>query len=395
MSGTLLTARERDAIRAGLLGRIAAIFQQHEVEYSLENPDVGYLEANALATILSGAEKRAEGALDAILPDKAIGDSQRHHGRILDLAQSAGETPHDFAERILATRRLRLGAGTPAEWVAWAKQVTGVSDAYWYSRLAPGTVTSTPGTGILIVLGPPQGQGVTDTRIVSGAILTRVKNFILGTVDQDGNAIAGAELKPVSMPVSAGLVGASNVDINTTYPLPTDVTLSIRNIPAFEFPWAPYAGLAVDSSTTNSVVVVGDYHMLAGLPMLLNIGTANVRGGYVKVVATTAVFGGVKTVISFAAQAAAPIGTVYPAPPNWTQLRDAVFGVFDALGPGDFSSRRYPLVDVSGDPVLRLNNLGKAAMNVKGVLSALVAPGDTTPSGTQIVELGTLTIYRT
>lgn len=387
MSGTILTARERDAIRAGLVGRMAALFQGAGVEYSFENPDIGYLEANALATILAGAEQRAASAPDAILPDKAIGDSQRHHGRILDLAQSAEETPHEFAERILATRRLRLGAGTAPEWVAWAKQVSGVVDAYWYSLVAPGTTgPGVLGTGIILGMGPAQGQSVADTRVLTGA-LAAMSGYIDGTAD-------GIQRRPVSTPLGA----AFNVGVETCGVNVIDVAFSVTNLPSFEFPWAPYAGLAIVASTLTTVTVAGDHHTLAGLPMLLFVGTANARGGYVKVVATTAVFGGVNTVISFAAQAAAPTGTIYPAPANWQLLRDAIFAMFDAMGPGDTAPpSRFPPPDLGGDPTLRITHLIKTVMGVKGVLgTTIIAPGgNTTPAQKRILELGTLTITRT
>lgn len=392
MTGSLITARKRDTIRAGLLSRFYAALSQLGVEVSIENPDLAYLEGNALATLLAGAEQRAASVLDAILPDKAIGDSLRHHGTTLALAKTSGETDPQFAQRVLAERQISLGPGNPLDWVSWAKQVSGVSDAYWYPGVAPGGTVPTLGCGIVVLLGPALGNTV-GSRAVSGAITARVAGYVDGTNDASGNAVSGRQLRAAAQSVVAGgAVGVESCLVSSV-----DVTIKLTTATSHPYAWSPTTGLPILASTVNTVTVAGDYSALAGRSMLLNVGTGGARGGYVVQASTTAVFGGVNTVISFSpALVGAPSGNLYPPPVNWTSLRDAVFAVFDALGPGDVVGR-YPAVDVSGDSSLRTSDLFKAVMAVDGVLNATVSlpVADTTiPAGKTLLELGTLTILK-
>jgi hypothetical protein len=387
-----ITPRTPEAIRASLLARFQAAMRGQGIEHSIDAPGELFLRASAIGVVDAGAEQRADGAFNAVLPDKAIADSLRHHGAIYELARVAGETDHAFADRVLIERRVCLGSGSPADWVRWAKAFgPDVPEAYWYSRIAPGTTTSTLGTGIICLLGPPQGDSPFNSRISS--VTPDVADWLDGF---NGNR----RERPVTTRLAqSGFFTDGVVGVETVTTVVQNIAFSVRNTSAFEFPWQPYTGLAIVGATTTDVTVAGDRSALEGLPMLLNVGTGNARGGYVKATPVTAVFGGVNTVFHFSpALVAAPSGTVYPAPANWHLLRAAIFGVVDALGPGDTSpSRRYPPVNLSGDPVLRLSAIGKAVMGTVGVVSMnLTGPvANVTPAAKQIVELGTLTITRT
>jgi hypothetical protein len=147
------------------------------------------------------------------------------------------------------------------------------------------------------------------------------------------------------------------------------------------------------SSTTTSLVVVGDYSAtgtnLSGLKALVNIGVANIRGGYAVTTLGTGTFNGGTGRTTF------PLGVALAAAPDpayvlrgytpaWEALRTAVFAFFDALGPSDSSpASRWPTEDAAGArSTLYRTALQGAMTRVSGVLSATVTTpgGDVTPS---------------
>jgi hypothetical protein len=93
--------------------------------------------------------------------------------------------------------------------------------------------------------------------------------------------------------------------------------------------------------------------------------------------------------------AGTPGGVVYPAPPNYRSLRDAVFALFDSLGPGDtIPASRWPTEATKGRATLYPSALVAAVLAVTGVLDVTVVTpaAPVTPAAKTIVSLGRLVI---
>lgn len=319
------------------------------------------------------------------------------------------EDAADWAQRIVDRLRDRPASGNRADWRSWVRDYTGtdIADAYVYPLLSPpasfpGAGTAdTPGTLTVIPIGPAQGDSTTNTRIVpwdngsgrtGGEDLYLIRAYIEGAVNADGTLLTGGSpLRPASLPSgnysieSATLASAENVIV--------DLVVTTTNQPT----WA--GTMTVVSATASTLVVSGDQTANANKTALVNIGTANYRGGYKLFTLGAAVFGGVNTTFTVTAQptiaTAVAASLVYPAPGNWTALRTAAFAYFDALGPGnDGASSRWPSEDSQGRSTLYKTALAASMIDVSGVLSATtVSPAsDVTASAKTIIPLGTFAV---
>lgn len=382
MTASLLTARDRDTIRAALLSRLADRYRGDAVKLDDRRGSDAWQETAALAVILSGIEAHAAGAVGQLLPDLATGGTLTSHGTVGEITRGATESTEDYRARVLAWWRERLPTCSEGDLVALAEATDACTQACVYRRLQPATAaTYTAGCWTMVACGAPQGSSATNTRVLAAGDLAHVAAYIEGTEDEHGVATSGVQQRPV-----CGLVGNYSVEACST--LATDVALALTNAPTHPFPWA--GSHAIVGSAVGWVTVAGDQSALAGLPMLAHIGTANARGGYVRVPILTAVFGGVNTTLTFDALAAAPTGTIHPCPPNFEQVRDATFALFDALGPGDTGApSRWPSPSTSWPSVLYRVALRAAAMRAEGVRDVTdTAPGaDVTPAAKTIATL--------
>jgi uncharacterized phage protein gp47/JayE len=306
------------------------------------------------------------------------------------------ESDSAYAARIIARRQNRPASGNVEDWRDWCKSVTGVEEAYVYPLMDPSGTTNTLGCVTVVCVGPAQGDSTTNTRILDSDAIDIVAGFLEGTNDAEGNTVSnGVQLRPVTIREDDYTIAAATADEE-------DVELVLVNNAANAFAFTSPTRLARVGSTTTSLTVAGDYSALSGKAVLLHVGTTNARGGFVSATITTAVFGGVNTVLTFAAVASAPTNdfagyALYPAPANWAEVRDAVFAHFDALGPGDASSpsRRYPAEDVQARATFYRNGLIRDVMSVSGVLNATIPStpaADVTPAAKAIVTLRQLVI---
>jgi uncharacterized phage protein gp47/JayE len=313
-----------------------------------------------------------------------------------------------YARRIIAKRQERPASGNRADWRDWAEAVDGVEEAYVYPLLHGDFGPHTIGAVTVVILGPKQGSSPTNTRILTTTETTRVSQYIEGTHDKAGIAVALAnqkQLRPVTIKLS-------NYVINYASPSLTNVTLQVKNSAAYAFPFTGTMTITGTPNTTT-VVVTGDHTAKLGKPMLLPVSTSVARGGFIMSTPTNAVFGGGNTTFTFPVLVAAPTaaGTIYPAPSNWSEIRDAVFEYFDSLGPGDVNtslypeSARYPGEEVQGRATLyrpalagavvaQFDDRGELHCGVKGVLSANVSTPatDTVPAYTALIVLDVLTV---
>jgi uncharacterized phage protein gp47/JayE len=311
----------------------------------------------------------------------------------------------DETYRAILIARLseRPASGNRADWRAWATSyvATPVVDAYVYPLLEPPAVTPGNGTaGVLgcvtvVALGPAQGDSTVNTRIVPyddlngrivGAPLLQISEYVDGLRTAQGVLTStGTQLRPVTMGPATWVVQTANTQSQA---VTAQITVTSAN--AFTFSATPTVH---SSSTTTSLVVVGDYSAtgtnLSGLKALVNIGTANIRGGYAVTTLGTGTYNGGTGRTTF------PLGVALAAAPDpayvlrgytpaWEALRTAVFAFFDALGPSDSSpASRWPTEDAAGArSTLYRTALQGAMTRVSGVLSATVTTpgGDVTPS---------------
>ena len=315
------------------------------------------------------------------------------------------ESDEDLQTRILEILRERPASGNRADWRARALEISGVAQAYVYPLVAPpasypGAGTPhTPGCVTVVLLGPAQGDSTNETRVIGGTpgggvALPAHKGYFEGTHDANqnprtGTAEAFAQWRPVGMEEADYSVEAVTTQSQ-------DVTAQLTLDASASWGWVGSA-MTIASSTTTTITIAGDQTAKNGADALVFIGTANTRGGWTKINLGTGVFGGVNTVFTFTALAAAPDTSkgCYPAPSNWEALRLAAFAHFDALGPGDVGtdtyprSARFPPESWGARAKLYRLRLAMDLMGVRGTLTAELAHplADVSPALKTIVTL--------
>lgn len=311
------------------------------------------------------------------------------------------ESDTDLQTRILELMRERPASGNRADVRSIALEITGVVKAYVYPLLAPARVPPetrpavgtphTSGTWTVVVMGDAQGDSVSNERVIgptAGAELTTHKGYFEGTHDAAGSVRSAADAvfsqrRHVTLETANYTVEAVNVQAQNVA-----VTLVLDSSASWS--WTG-AAMAIVSSTTTTLTIAGDVTATRnGKDALVFIGTGNTRGGWTKINLGTGVFGGVNTVFTFTALAAAPTTAkgCYPAPSNWSALRLAAFAHMDALGPSDVNistyprSARFPPESWGDRATLYPLRLGADLMAVSGVLTATV----TTPAATVVAS---------
>lgn len=319
-------------------------------------------------------------------------------------AGTDAELDDAYATRIIQRRQERPASGNRADWRQWVRDCTGVLDAYVYPLLHPTLGVGTLGAVTAIGLGPAQGDSTSNTRILSAGAVANIAAYIEGTKDRLGNTLPTAMqkmLRPVTM-----AAGDYAIEYALTSSQNVDATLVMATAYAF-----PFTGTmteeATAASTTTTLYVNGDQTAKAGKAVLVKVGTSSIRGGYQMItLPASGTFGGVYTTFNLTTPlVAAPVAssTIYPAPPNWPQLRAAVFAYFDSLGPGDVSpAARWPGEETQGRATLYRSALAAVLIDgfggdypVTGVLSASVGTpgGDVAPAAKTIVTLGEFLVH--
>lgn len=317
-----------------------------------------------------------------------------------------GESVGDLAMRIIGRLRERPASGNAADWRAWCQGFTAydIRDVWVYGLLQPPEFY--PGAGAYPVLGcvtavcagPPQGDSPTNTRRIgsSGAALDLVKAYIEGLIRGDGMVITdGEQLRPVTM-------RREDYGIETITEQPVDVEVEAVMNTANAFSWT-WGFATIVSSTQTSLVVTGDLtsdpYLATSKAALVNVGTANYRGGYYRVVLPLGVYDGGTNRTTFDLTAtplpAAPTGHMYSAPGNWQSLRQAAFSYFDALGPGDtVPPSRFPPEETGARSTLYPDALGGLLAGVPGALvtSVTLPASAETPPAKTVLTLGTFLV---
>lgn len=315
---------------------------------------------------------------------------------------AAQETDASYAARIILRRQERPASGNRADWRAWADDVTGVEEVYVYPLVNSAGTPNTLGTVTALLLGAAQGDSVTDTRQVSGTIISNAGAYVEGTGDVDGAAVDGEQLRPTTVP-------SGNYTFRTKTALSQAVDLSLTLSAANALPFAYAGGATINSYAAGppSVLTIAALPagLVAGMLIAIPVGTGARRGGY-KVAKVTAIGGaGPYTLTLDRDIISATAGqAIRPEPANGEAIRAAVFGFFDRLGPGDTSpASRWPTVETTGRATLYRGALAAAVIatygangmlldGVAGVLNANVTTpaGNVTPAAFEIVSMTTL-----
>ena len=330
------------------------------------------------------------------------------------------ESLADWAQHIIELRQERPGSGNRSEWREWCTDYIGteIETAYVYPLLEPPAaypgagVPETPGCVTVVAVGPAQGDGFVNTRIVpyniagtrtSGAYLPLIRGYIEGTYTNAGLATTtGTQLRPVTMIAENATVQA----ITTTQ---QNIVIVCEMNEANAFAWT--GSHAITSASTTTIVVAGDQTALNGKIAQVLVDaptTVSTRGGYRVYTLPTGVFAAGETTWTFTTPFPdTPTGTLYPATPADALIRSAVFAYFDGLGPGDTTPpSRWPPESSGARATLYLSALAAAALTSvpsvssqgalvltpTGVLSATVTtPGaDIDPGAKTVVVLGRL-----
>lgn len=314
-----------------------------------------------------------------------------------------------YSLRIIQFLRERPASGNRADWRAWVEDYSGteIAAAYVYPLLRP--AVPEPGAGVelslgcvtVVAIGPAQGDSPVNTRIVpeddvatrtEGVSLNRIREYIDGSRDATGALVSnGVQLRPVTMAVGNYTVQSAEVTLSNV------VVQAVMSTP-YAFPWTGTMTVH-GTSTTTSLVVTGDETAKDNTSVLVRVLTSAVRGGYALVSLGTGSYNGGtnRTTWTVSAIADTPLAgqAVYPAPPNWSELRAAAFAFFDSLGPGDtVTPVRWPGEDVTGRATFYRSVLAARLLSVAGTLSATVtSPGsDVVPPAKHIVNVGTFLV---
>ena len=303
------------------------------------------------------------------------------------------ETDDTLRTRLLDRLRQRPASGNAEDWREWTASCDGITDAYVYQRLQPGTTSGEVlGCVTVVAVGPAQGTSITNTRVVGSTRCDQIEDFINGTRNAAGVVVTdGVQLRPVTQ-------ATADFEVTNLVPTTQNVTLAIKNSARYPFPFT--GTMTENGSTPTTLVVTGDHTAKNGKRALVKVGTGYARGAFQAVDLSGGTYNGGtnKTTWTITTLLTTPVAAslVYPAPANWDAMKTALFTLFDSLGPKDTAAlQRYPTEDVRGRATLYLSAMASALQAVPGVVSVtFTTPGvDQTPANAKmIIELAELVI---
>lgn len=316
----------------------------------------------------------------------------------LTIEGEAEETESALQERLLEILREHPAAGNRADWRQKGLRLAGVSEVYVYPLVKPPASTPAAGTPdvsgctTVVLMGPPQGRSTSNTRLIGGtggARLPQHKDYFLGVRNEKGvlrPAVTSDETEFRWIPAQ---LHPDDFECEAVRVQTVNITVQLEVDEAAPFTWSWTGGPLTSSlASTTSITVSGDHRAKIGLNMLVFVGTTHERGGWKLVKITDVAFSAGNTRLAFDTLTSAPDAgrDVYPAPSNWTQLQDAVFAHFDALGPTGFPAypqcARFPPESWKGRSTLYLRRLEGDLMRTAGVLTAAITSpgGNVTPT---------------
>lgn len=302
------------------------------------------------------------------------------------VAAEDAEDVESLRARVLARIRQRPASGNVEDWREWIENCDGVDAGFVYPLLEPPSVSGDKlGCVSLVVIGPPQGDSVANTRVIPSERLDSIRAYILGDADASGApAIGGLPLLPASMsPDDLGVYGGGTSIV--------DVEIAVRTSERYPFPFSGPLTIT-GSPTATSIDVLGNHAAKTGSRVLVRVGSSLIRGAWQVATLHYGTYdGSTKTTFQVSLLGAPTLATIYPAARNWEAIRSAVLAVFDTIGPRDTTPpRRWPTVDTSHPDIVRTSALVSAALGVEGITHASVASPATDFAPTEAKQLATL-----
>ncbi len=297
------------------------------------------------------------------------------------------ETIEELRGRAKLWWKERAQGGNRAQWAEWLEQVEGVGDGFvWPRAWLDGGVTfrpNLPGVIVTTVLAPPPaassyaqnadgslGLGLSPAyaRVPSADLRQRVRNYVEGTHDRSGVPVPTAlrkQLRPTGIAAANWLCAAP---VTAAY----DVTVAVATDPAVApWPWGvDDAPVRLVTAATDTALTLDDAGgVRTGSRLAVLLGTGVIRGGF-WLARVQGVAGNVVT-LTAPLPVAPPVGAqVRPDCGLWADVRAAVLGVVDNLGPGDdagIESQRYPRPADHASDLLYTSRLVAAVQELAGV----------------------------
>lgn len=287
-----------------------------------------------------------------------------------------------FAQRVLRWMRNRPAAGNCAEWQDWCERFEQVEAAFVYPATKPDAPTQnrTPGAVTVVIVGAGAN------RVLLPADAGAVKDYIEGRKRLDGIPNDNPRVHMLRFAALDEADITIMVPTTATQDVVMDVTIRGESLPSWRA--TPFEVDASGTSTTSSLKTTTADLAAAGLVLgsYLAIENPAVRGGYeVRKVAALST----NSITLDAPLSAVPTAGrfIRAAWSRWEAARDAVFAVFDTMGPGDYSAdvggpTRFPLTDELGPDRLYRSALvsvvvgvpvgGAWTSGVQGVIAASV-----------------------
>ena len=313
------------------------------------------------------------------------------HGPI---AGADAESESEYRERVLARRRDRPGSGNCADWKSWSEEVVNVKEAYVYSNYydnAGSTPYAYPLYGALTVCivgeaPSPPFDGTTD-RFLTSADVARVRAYIEGTQDAQGNLVQSRDqvmLRPATVSQND-----YNICIPQTYLQDIDITITLSGVAVPT--WSASTFTVGAGCTTTLLANLSTNPITLGVKSGDWIGVRNpsIRGWYeyvrVESMTTTSI-----TLASDTPLLVAPASgrTVRPASSNAAAVRDAILDTCARLGPTTPTGgvTRWPAESTIGPSTLYRSSIIAAVISLPGVpgappgVSGVVNASLTTPA---------------
>lgn len=350
----------------------------------------GYADVQFRAATLGTVSNLAD---TAVLTWSATPVNAQPTGTVRDTVTTAEdeESNASYATRIIQRRRERPASGNRADWRDWVEQCDGVDVAFVYPLLAdaPGTL----GAVAVVALGPAQVFSDTNSRILTSLRCTEIAEYIEGTKDVSGADVTdGTQLRPVTIPDDSYTISPA---VESLVACTLTLTLSSN----YPFAWSSGSPFTVNgwTNSTKILTLTADPSTLVDVGAVVAVRDTAARGKY-RLARIAAVGPGnqvtLESTFSSTTVDTTASGRLRPLPPNGTELFTAVFGYFDALGPGNVPSpsARWPSEADGFASALYRNALAAPVIGVKGVQNAVVTlpASDTTPGAAELLNVSEL-----
>lgn len=159
-----------------LLDQILTDWRNQDIDADLSQASPNFISSACLASALWGLHQGAAWTADQIFPDTAAYDVLLRHANLRGLTPVPGESQARLLDRVLDDIRHPPAGGNKYDYRAWAREVTGVADA-WTVPMGQGA-----GTVDLVVLAD---AALTGSEIPTAELLAEVRAYIVDICPAD------------------------------------------------------------------------------------------------------------------------------------------------------------------------------------------------------------------